>query len=160
MSIRVRQLSTVAVVGAAVLWFVLLGPGLLGGPGTYVVVSGTSMLPSIHGGDLVVARRSGSYRIRDVVVYRIPAGELGAGRLVIHRIIGGSASRGYLLQGDNRAFPDPWRPRMDDIQGRALAVAPRIGFALFYLRSPLALAALAGLLTFLLFTRPPRPATA
>jgi signal peptidase I len=155
-----RHLSTIAVVGAAVLWLVLLGPRQLGGPGTYVVVSGTSMLPSIHGGDLVVARSRGSYRIGEVVVYRIPAGELGAGRLVIHRIIGGSAARGYLLQGDNRAFHDPWRPRVNDIEGRTLAVAPRIGFALFYLRSPLALAALAGLLTFLLFTRPPRPATA
>jgi len=155
----VRHLGTAVVVAGAVLWLVLLGPGALGGPGTYVVVSGTSMLPSVHGGDLVIARSNGSYRSGDVVVYRIPAGELGAGSLVIHRIVGGSASRGYLLQGDNRAFPDPWRPRVGDIEGKALAVAPRVGLALVYLRSPLGLAALAGLLTSLLLTRPPRPAT-
>ena len=153
---RLGQLATAVLVLGLALWLVFLRPGALGGPGAYVVVEGTSMLPSIHGGDLVVARASDAYRIGDVVAYHIPGTGVGAGRLVIHRIVGGSAAQGYVVKGDNRTRADPWRPKAGDIEGRALAVAPRVGLALVVLRSPLGLASLAGLLTLLLFAGGPR----
>ena len=156
MSAWLRRLGTAALVAAAVAWLVLLRPTALGGPGSYIVISGTSMLPSFHGGDLVVARQAAAYRVGDVVAYRIPAGGVGGGRLVIHRVVGGSAARGYLLKGDNRAFADPWRPTVSEIEGKALAVAPRVGYALVFLRSPLGLATIAGVLTLALLWGAPR----
>ena len=152
----IGHLATATLVMGFALWLVFLRPGALGGPGAYVVVEGTSMLPSVHGGDLVVARKSDAYRVGDVVAYHIPGDGVGAGRLVIHRIVGGSAAQGYVVKGDNRALADPWRPRPGDIAGRALAVAPRVGSALVVLRSPLGLASLAGLLTLLSFAGGPR----
>jgi signal peptidase len=108
------------------------------------------MDPTLHAGDLVLTVRRGSYNVGDVVAYRIPEGQPGAGVLVIHRIVGGSASSGYIMQGDNRAGRDPWRPRRRDIVGAEGVSVPRLGLVLVYLRTPLGLASLAGLVTALL----------
>ena len=130
-------------------WFVFLGPQFLGGPIAYVLVSGESMEPTLIHNDFVIARRQDTYENGDVVVYRIPEGETGAGGLVIHRIIGGSAEDGYILQGDNRTTPDLWRPRATDVAGRLLVTIPKAGRLIAYLRSPLLVAAFAGYMAFL-----------
>jgi signal peptidase I len=150
----IRHSTTIVFVAVACAWLLLLRPGLLGGPASYVIVSGESMLPSIHGSDLVVVRKADSYRVGDVVAYRIPEGEIGAGQLVIHRVVGGSIGAGYLVKGDNRELPDPWRPTRDEIAGKLVVVAPRVGLALLFLRAPLGLATLAGLLAFVFFAGP------
>src|ERR687892_63615 len=107
-----KAIANVVVIFALIAsWFVFLGPQFLGGPIAYVLVSGESMEPTLIHNDFVIARRQDTYQTGDVVVYRIPEGETGAGGLVIHRIIGGSAEDGYILQGDNRTTPDLWRPR-------------------------------------------------
>jgi signal peptidase len=136
-------------VALIVAWAVLLRPQLLGGPAAYVIVSGASMEPALANGDLVVATKKDSYRVGDVVAYRVAKGEPGDGALVIHRVVGGSATAGYLTKGDNREGRDLWRPRPNDVLGSVSVRLPRAGLLLALIRTPLGLAALAGLMTFL-----------
>ena len=75
--------------------------------------------------------------------YAVPNGEIGAGLLVIHRIIGGDATHGFTVKGDNNRAPDPWRPRTQDIAGSAWVLIPRVGQAIVAIRSPITVAALA-----------------
>jgi signal peptidase len=140
--------GTVATVALAAAWFVALRPTFLGGATSYVLVSGSSMEPEMRTGDLSFVRRQGAYRRGDVVAFEVPRGEPGAGALVIHRIVGGSAASGYVMRGDNRDRPDLWRPKPADIRGRQVAHLPGVGRAFAILRSPLGLATAAGLVTF------------
>lgn len=144
-----RRAATVALLAGAVACALLVWPGFLHGGTAYVIVSGESMEPALSAGDLVVTVRHRSYDTGDVVAYRIPRGEPGAGVLVIHRIVGGSAHSGYITQGDNRDGRDPWRPRPRDVVGAEGLSVPQVGLALAYLRTPLGLAALAGIVTAL-----------
>jgi signal peptidase I len=130
-------------------WFFLLAPQFLGGPIAYVLVSGESMEPVLRDNDFVLARRQDTYARGEIVVYRIPESETGAGGLVIHRIIAGSDQNGYVLQGDNRTTPDLWRPRSTDIVGRVVVTIPMAGELLPFLRSPLLVALFAGYVAFL-----------
>jgi signal peptidase len=130
-------------------WFLLLGPQLVGGPAAYLVVSGISMQPTLHTGDVVIARRARRYRTGDVVAYRVPGDEVAAGTLIIHRIVGGSARTGFVTQGDNRAGPDPWRPRPREIVGKTWIELPRLGLVLALIRMRLVVAALAAFAAFL-----------
>lgn len=124
---------------AALLW-----PATLGGKVHYVMVSGTSMEPHMHTGDLVLVREQGSYEVGDAVAYRIPAGETGEGSVVIHRITGGTATKGFETQGDNRDRIDTWRPTGADVLGKRQLLVGRAGTAVAQLRNPLPLAVLAG----------------
>ena len=124
-------------------WFVWLRPVALGGPATYVLVRGDSMEPTYHGGDLVVLERAPTYVAGEVVAYRVPQGELGAGRLVIHRIVA-IDGRGVLeLQGDNNPSMDPWQPTRADVAGHAAFAIPAVGSVLALLARPAVAAALA-----------------
>jgi signal peptidase I len=134
-------------------WFFFLRPEFLGGPAAYVLVSGNSMLPTLEDGDFVVALERERYSDGDIVVYRIPEGEVGAGGQVIHRIVGGSAEEGYVLRGDNRTTVDLWQPTPSDIEGKLLLRIPAVGRAVPYLRSPFAVAAFAGVMAFLFIYR-------
>lgn len=142
-----KMAATRLTVAALLLWVLLLRPEMLGGPASYVLVSGHSMEPTLHTGDLVLALDQPSYRVGDVIVYRVPNGP-GAGTFVIHRVVGGDAATGYVTQGDNRDTIDPWRPKPHDIAGALEATAPRVGFAFAFLRTPLGLALVAGLTAF------------
>ena len=149
-----RQLARIAVTAAfvavALAWAVFLRPQALGGPAAYVIVSGKSMEPTLKNGDLVVALERSSYRVGDVVAYRVPKGEQGAGALVIHRITGGSARTGYVLRGDNRQGEDLWRPKPHDVAGDMRVRIPRIGLLFSFVRTPLGMAIFAGLAVFFL----------
>ncbi|MGB7818645.1 MAG: signal peptidase I [Ornithinibacter sp.] len=146
MNIR-RILSILALTVGAVLWALLLRPTALGGPTTLVIVSGTSMEPTLHGGDLVVTRARGSYDVGDVVTFRVPEGGPGAGDLVIHRLTGGTPEGGFTTQGDNRDRPDDWTPTEDDVVGSEWFAVPGAGSVLARLHDPTLLAALAGGMT-------------
>jgi len=146
---RRRLLGHALTLALLVAWVVLLRPQALGGPAAYVVVSGVSMQPTMRDGDLVVIHSADAYRTGDVVAYRIPRGEPGAGTLVIHRIEGGSAARGFRVRGDNRATADHWRPRPRDVVGRAWVHVPGAGRVLALAGQPAGLAALTALLVFL-----------
>jgi signal peptidase I len=144
-----RLTLTSATVALVVAWALLLRPQVLGGPAAYVIVSGHSMEPTLGSGDLVVARESGSYRVGDIVAYRIPKGDPGAGALVIHRITGGSARTGYVTRGDNRDGPDEWRPKPADVLGKRVVTVPHAGLLFTWVQRPLGLAIAAGLAAFL-----------
>jgi signal peptidase I len=147
--IVLKHSLTLLTLGLCAAWFVVLGPAPIGGPATYVVIDGTSMEPTLVDGDLAVVRRSDAYRSGDIVAFRIPQSESDG--LVIHRIVGGSAKKGYETQGDNRAGRDPWRPQPDDIAGSVWFTLPGVGKYLAVLKEPLVMASLAsGVIVFLI----------
>ena len=141
-------------------WFVLLRPQLLGGPAAWILVAGESMEPNIHQGSLVVATRREAYQVGDVIAYRVPEGNPGAGQNVIHRIIGGTAADGFIVRGDNTSGPDIWRPRAADIVGSAWLTLADAAQLLLLVRSPILIASVAAALATylvlgLLEPRPP-----
>ena len=136
------QLALVAALG----WFCL--PQSLGGRADWVMVSGTSMLPHLHTGDLVLVEHQTSYHVGEVVAYRVPKGETGAGYVVIHRIVGGNGRTGWKLQGDNRTAPDLWHPTDHDVIGSKLLRIPDAWFVLRLLHMPLLLGLFAGFAVF------------
>ncbi|MGO8687342.1 MAG: signal peptidase I [Candidatus Dormibacteria bacterium] len=134
--VNVAFLVVLAVVAAG--WWVALRPtSFLDGPASFLVVKGTSMLPTLHTGDLVLAEARPSYHVGDLVVYAVPRGQIGAGDDLIHRIVAGSAAAGYTLKGDNNPAPDPWTVPAHDILGREAVVLPGAGRWLLVLRTPL-----------------------
>ena len=110
-----------------------LWPTSLGGCTTLTVVSGHSMEPTYYTGDLVVSR-CGPVEVGDVIVYSPP--DVGGAR-VIHRVVGGDAADGWVVQGDNNTFLDPWQPTDEDILGRAVLHLPKVGRLAGLLLSPL-----------------------
>ena len=145
-----RSLVVALGIALVVLWVVFLRPEALGGPVAYTVVAGKSMLPTMRDGDLVVVLKESRYRPGEVIAYHVPAGDPASGARVIHRIVGGSEKTGYLVQGDNKTQPDPWRPKRRDIIGKEWLRIPRVGAVFVWARSPLALGALAAGLVFAL----------
>jgi signal peptidase len=129
-------------------WAPVLRPQALGGPAGYVLVSGTSMEPKYHTGDMVLVIRQGAYHVGDVIAYRVPKGDVAAGAQVIHRIIGGDGTRGFVVQGDNRSAPDVWRPKNRDIVGAKKLRIPNAVLVLQFLRSPVLLGLLAACFVF------------
>jgi signal peptidase len=134
----VAQLAFVA----ALLWFCL--PQRFGGRADWVLVSGTSMLPRLHTGDLVLVERRPSYHPGEVVAYRVPKGQVGAGHVVIHRIIGGNGRTGWRMKGDNRTAPDLWYPTNHDVIGAKELRIPDAWFVLRIFHMPILLALFAG----------------
>lgn len=136
------ELAVVAALG----WYCL--PQRLGGSAAWVMVSGTSMLPRFHTGDLVLVERRSSYHVGEVVAYRVSKGEVGAGYVVIHRIIGGNGRTGWRMKGDNRTAPDLWYPTDHDVIGSRLLRIPHAWFFLRLLHMPLMLGLFAGVAAF------------
>lgn len=127
-------------------WFIIFRPSALGGPASYVVVSGVSMEPTIHSGALAIVFSEREYAIGDIVAYRVGSG------YVIHRIVGRD-TEGFVLQGDNKDYSDPWKPTPDDIVGKMWLQIQDGGRVVAYLRQPMLLAPLVGTMAmvFILF---------
>ncbi len=148
--IRPGNLVLLAAVFLLAAWFVLLRPAFLGGPATYVRVTGDSMEPTLRAGDLVVARVQTTYGKGDIVTFRPPRPTGGRSAAVIHRIVGGSPQEGFIMQGDNNEGKDPWRISEGDILGELWFSAPGGGRLLAMVQSPVVLAGLAsGVAVFL-----------
>lgn len=130
----------------AALWFFALGPRQLGGPVTYVVTSGNSMEPGIHAGDLVLARESADYDVGDVVAYDSP----DVRKTILHRVVDREGDA-FVLQGDNNDWIDSHTPTRQEIYGRQWIHVPGAGKVVEWLRSPIGLAAVAGLVMLALF---------
>jgi signal peptidase I len=146
---RTNHVASIAlVIVLCIFWATFLRPQSLGGPAGYVLVSGKSMLPLYHTGDLVLVRRKQSYSIGDIIAYRVPKGDPMAGAQVIHRIIAGDAKRGFVVQGDNRTGADQWRPMPSDVVGAASLQIPHAVMVLQFLRSPVLLGLLAASFVF------------
>jgi signal peptidase I len=136
------------VVLVCLFWAQYLRPQSLGGHAGYVLVSGQSMEPRYHTGDLVLVEKHADYHPGEVIAYRVPKGDPMAGAQVIHRIVGGDAKHGFIVRGDNRTAPDVWRPRDADIVGAKALRLPGAIVVLQYLRSPVFLGILAAAFVF------------
>jgi signal peptidase len=156
---RLHRAATITViVGLVMLWAVTLRPRVFGGPATFVVVRGSSMLPTYQHGDLVVVESVTSYQVGQVVAYRVPVGEVGAGHIVIHRIVGGDAAHGFTMLGDHNTAPDPWLPRQADMVGIASFRLSNAGRLISFVQQPVMLGGLASaIVVTVLLARPPRP---
>lgn len=143
-----QALSIVAVLAAVLFWAFFLRPQSLGGPAGYVLVSGHSMLPRYHTGDLVLVEHRSAYRVGEVIAYHVPKGDPMAGAQVIHRIIGGNAKTGFIVKGDNRTAPDVWHPTPKDIVGAKVLRIPDAIVVLQFLRTPFLMALLAACFVF------------
>lgn len=112
----------------AAVWFAHLRPTFLGGSTAYILVSGISMQPTLHTGDLAVLRKQETYAKGDVIAFQVQGG------VVIHRIVGGNAKGGYVPRGDNRKTEDLWRPKPANIGGRMWFSVPKVGLAIAFVR--------------------------
>jgi len=124
------------------LWF-LFAPVQFGGQVSYVVVNGISMEPKFHRGDLALVRKSNSYNVGEIVVYRHPT--IGP---VIHRIIGKDGDH-YIFKGDNNNFVDPYQPTQADLIGGFWFHIPAIGQPFTKLHNRLVVAGLVALTGFI-----------
>ncbi len=126
--------------------WVLFLPIQFGGRAAYVIVSGVSMEPLYHNGDLVVVRREPSYGVGDIVTYY--SADLGS--YVIHRIVA-ARNNEFTLKGDNNAWLDPEKPTKEQVIGKAWLHIPGFGRYLAPFRTPLGLALLAGAVAVVVF---------
>lgn len=130
---RLRSSATNAVLLAVVAGLMyFFWPSSLGGCSTLTIVSGHSMEPTYRSGDLVWSR-CGEPAVGDIVVYTPPDTD---GAQVIHRIIGGDGVDGWVLQGDNNSFVDPWSPDSSLVVGVATVHVPRLGTVAYVLANP------------------------
>jgi hypothetical protein len=152
-----RLVETVLAVGALAL-LAWLWPAPLGGSARVLVVQGSSMVPTFHHGDVVIAR-AGAPDVGEVGVYRIPTGEVGEGALVIHRVIGVAGDGTLVLQGDSHLNPDPWNADEHDFVGTPVLAVPFVGTLLAAMFSWLGAAAAAGCVVAWVIAVPdlPRP---
>lgn len=116
-----RVALAVAACLATFLVYLFAWPQQLGGQAHFIVVSGVSMEPTYHTGDLVVVRRATNYTVGDVAAFRTAEGD------VIHRILGGNAEQGFVMQGDNKDRIDPWYPTAQQVIGKAWLHVPTAG---------------------------------
>jgi signal peptidase I len=138
-----KLLGRVASVTMLVVWFLVFRPVALGGAAGYEIVTGHSMEPLLHTGDLVITQSASTYVVGDLIAFHVPAGQPGAGSIVIHRIVSGEGASGFVVKGDNKPAPDSWQPRASDVIGRSWIALPGSGDVLLTLRRPIVLGSLA-----------------
>jgi signal peptidase len=131
-------------------WWFTLAPRSLGGPATYVVVSGKSMLPLLHTGDLVIAHKQSQYHLGEIVVVSIDGGE------VIHRLYAGNAKIGWKTKGINKLTPDLWTIPNKDVLGTKSFVVPNAGNWVRWAGTPTGRSALAAAIALFVVLIPRR----
>jgi signal peptidase I len=130
----------------AVMW-----PVRFGGNTSFMIVSGHSMDPTYHTGDLVITKKRANYRVGEIVVYRIPGEGAGARREVVHRLHEVQPDGKLLAKGDNNRTTDPWAITAKDIVGSKWIMVPKGGVVLGFLRSILMLSLVFGFLVTWVF---------
>lgn len=120
--------------------WVALVPPQLGGRSTFVIVNGNSMEPVLQRGDLVIIRAAASYQIGEIVTYRHP--QIGP---VIHRIIKRDGDF-FIFKGDHNGWIDSYAPTQAELIGRLWLYVPGAGKMLGWLRKPLGMALLVGMI--------------
>ena len=112
------SLALAVLLGMTAIWVVFFRPQALGGPVTYVEETSAQMAPAIPMGDVVAAKKQPTYKIGDVVLYRVPTAQPGATRIVVGRIAWNDGLQGFVIKGDNAAAPAPFHPHGIDIVGK------------------------------------------
>jgi len=115
-------------------------PAVLGGVTTCADIRGHSMDPTYHEGDMIIARKTNTVNVGDIVVYKVPPGYLHSGVDVVHRVAGGNLDSGLVMRGDNNPADDPAHPTRDDVIGVVKVHVPWVGHVLRILRTPAFLA--------------------
>jgi signal peptidase I len=142
-------LSALILVLMAGLWFTF-APVQFGGQASYIMIAGASMEPSLHYGDLVVAREELPYEVGEVVTYRHPT--IGP---VIHRIIDRTGDT-YTFKGDNNDWVDSYEPTSAELIGKSWIHIPGAANIILKLRSSLGIVLLSlaiGFMVLLTFSR-------
>jgi signal peptidase I len=156
----VKRVVSGSITLAIVVLIIVMWPVRFGGATQWVVVSGTSMEPAYDLGDLVMARSVARSAVGDVVVFAVPEG-VGAGHLVIHRIVDVRPDGTFVTQGDNRDTPDEWSVGQQHVVGHPVLALPGVGSLVTGSFSGSLLAPLLGLaVTLALWPRRPEPARA
>jgi signal peptidase I len=138
---RLRRIGfLLCFIAIAVAAFVALAPTSVGGSDTYLETNGISMLPVIHGGSAVIARKESTYKVGQIVAYD----NIDLHTVVLHRIIGRDGAK-YIFKGDNNKFPDIFEPTKDQLLGKKVVYWPAGGRLLLNLRTPWVAAVLIGL---------------
>lgn len=119
--------------GLFVALVIALWPTALGGPTSFVIVTGKSTEPTLYQGDLVMLRTE-TYEVGDVVSYQPFQGDSAQ---VTHRIIEIEDDGTLVLQGDNNGFIDPFAPTKEDVTGKMVLSIPKVGKAAGALGQPL-----------------------
>jgi signal peptidase I len=132
--------SAIWIVLTAALW-IAFAPLQVGGQAAYVIVNGNSMEPNYHLGDLIIVRPQSHYGVGDQVVYQNP--DLGGS--VFHRIVDLRPDR-YILKGDNNEWTDAYQPTQEEVIGKLWTHLPRFGKILQFIRRPINMALIAGVL--------------
>jgi signal peptidase len=132
----IRQAALVVMAAVVGVFIALLVRGEL----QLLTVRGRSMVPTYEPGDLVATIRQRSYQEGQIAAYREPT----TGKLYIHRLVRREGGR-WVLKGDGNDWEDSYRPREDEIVGRAILHIRGLGEWLHRLRSPVPTAALISL---------------
>jgi signal peptidase len=137
-----RLLDAVARAGVVAACLALVGLGLIPRTGWYrpVTVLSGSMRPAFAPGDVVVVTPEPlrAVRVGQIISYRIPIGDH---HVQTHRVIKVIRAGGRILvrtKGDANDAADPWTAQLHGTTAwRVRAVVPKLGWAIFWLRSPL-----------------------
>jgi signal peptidase len=137
-----RLLDAVARACVVAACLALLGLGLIPRTGWYrpVTVLSGSMRPAFAPGDVVVVTPEPlrAVRVGQIISYRIPIGDH---HVQTHRVIKVIRAGGRILvrtKGDANDAADPWTAQLHGTTAwRVRAVVPKLGWAIFWLRSPL-----------------------
>jgi len=120
----------------------LVGLGLLPRTGWYrpVTVLSGSMKPAFSPGDMVLVTPEPvrDVRVGQMISYRIPIGDH---HVQTHRVIKVLHTDGNVIvqtKGDANTAPDPWKAELHGTTAwQVRAVVPKVGWAVFWFRSPL-----------------------
>lgn len=134
----------VAAAGALVAGWVLLAPPSIGGKTLYSITYGTSMLPKLHKGDLVVVRKTSTFKVGDVALYE----NLDLKRRVLHRVLRIDGDR-YAMKGDNNGFVDTFEPSRKEMLGTLWFKVGGVGNAGTWLGEPSHAAIVTGVVALL-----------
>ncbi len=139
MNKRLKIISIIVILPFVIFFW----PSSLGGDTTVMMVQGSSMLPTILPGSLVVAKAAPEYGVGDIVAYELREG--GASKIIVHRIME-VTDNGFVIQGDNNPKKDIGFPGEDVILGTVLFSTPFVGDLLGMFKNPLVLVVAAAII--------------
>ena len=142
----------IAIAALAIVGYATFAPRALGGPASYVIADGGSMVPTLRTGDLVILHRADPYAPGDLVAYH----SRSLDRIVIHRIVGVDGGR-FVMRGDANSWEDPDRPTEAEILGERWITIPGAGRLLGWVQRPWLTALIAAVVAFLLWGSGPDP---
>lgn len=121
----------------AVLVF-LLWPIKWGGQFGGIMVSGHSMESTYYTGDLLIIKKA-SAEVGKVMVYEVPDHET---LHVVHRVVSGNATDGWIFRGDNNTWDDPFTVPDANMVGTPILRIQHVGIVVDKLSNPIVIVSL------------------